>query len=266
MKIFFLFILFNIIFIKLVFAEIITLDDGRTVELNEDGTFTVISDNAIVTLDDGRTLELKEDGTFKVISENSNSNFEDSIIVNVTESVDDWTGFYLGVYHSEDKLSAHSTSNTYPDDPYDVSTDRNKYNLGYFLGYNHSIKDIILGVEASYQDNIGIDESLPGWDGWAVYDDMVEYKLKLGYSFGRNIAYGFYGSGDLNAYWSDYTNEQLSTHDYEVKGIGLSRKITNNTFIGLSISETNLDLYYPVTDYDEKIQLDSLRLRYGYLF
>ena len=43
-------------------------------------------------------------------------------------------------------------------------------------------------------------------------------------------------------------------------------KITNNTFIGLSISETDLFLYYPDTDYDEKIQLDSLRLRYGYLF
>ena len=36
MRKFFLFILFNIIFIKLVFAEIITLDDRRTVELNED--------------------------------------------------------------------------------------------------------------------------------------------------------------------------------------------------------------------------------------
>ena len=95
---------------------------------------------------------------------------------------------------------------------------------------------------------------------------MVEYKLKLGYSFGKNLIYGFYGTGDLNVYWSDYTNEKTSTHDYEIKGIGISRKITNNTFIGLSISETDLFLYYPDTDYDEKVQLDSLRLRFGYLF
>ena len=266
MKNFFLFIVFNIIFIKFAFAEIVTLDDGRTVELNEDGTFTVISDNTTVTLDDGRTIELKEDGTFKVISEKSNSNFEDSINIISSESSDDWSGFYLGVYHSEDKLSARATSNTWADSPYDVSTDRNKYNLGYFLGYNYAIKDAIVGIETSYQDNIGIDEALPGFDGWAVYDDMVEYKLKLGYSFGKNLAYGFYGSGDLNVYWSDYTNEKISTHDYEIQGIGLSRKITNNIFIGLSISETDLFLYYPDTDYDEMIQLDSVRLRLGYLF
>ena len=122
MKKFFLFILFNIIFIKLVFAEIITLDDGRTVELNEDGTFTVISENEIITLDDGRTLELKEDGTFTVKSENSNSNFENSIKVNATESVDNWSGLYLGVYESEDKLSANAISATLPDDPYATST------------------------------------------------------------------------------------------------------------------------------------------------
>ena len=74
---------------------------------------------------------------------------------------------------------------------------------------------------------------------------MVEYKLKVGYSFGKNLAYGFYGSGDLNVYWSDYTNEKTSTHDYEIMGIGLSRKITNNTFI--AVSYTHLTL--PTTPY-----------------
>ena len=67
-------------------------------------------------------------------------------------------------------------------------------------------------------------------DGLYARDKTMEYKLKLGYSFGKNLVYGFYGSGDLNVYWSDYTNEKTSTHDYEIKGIGLSRKITNITF------------------------------------
>ena len=266
MKNYFLIILLNIIFIQFAFAEIVNLEDFRTVEINEDGTFTVISDNATVTLDDGRTIELKENGTFIVISENKNSDFEDSIIVKAIESSNDWSGFYLGVYQSEDKLSASATSNTWPDDPYQVSTDKGKNNLGYFLGYNYSIKDIMFGVETSYQDNVGQDEAVPGLAGYVVYDDMVEYKLKLGYSFGRNLAYVFYGLGDLNVYWSDFTNEDTSTHNYEIKGIGLSRKITNNTFVGLSISETDLSLYYPDTDYDEIIQLDTLRLRFGYLF
>ena len=66
--------------------------------------------------------------------------------------------------------------------------------------------------------------------------------------------------------WSAYTNENFSTNDFEIKGIGLSAKITNNIFIGLSYSETNLDFYYPDTTYTEKVQLDSLRLRFGYLF
>ena len=99
-----------------------------------------------------------------------------------------------------------------------------------------------------------------------MYDDLFEYKLKLGYSFGRNMAAVFYGSGDLNVYWSDYANEDTSTHDYEVKGIELSRKITKNTFVGFSVSETGLDLYYPDTDYLEVVKLDSFRLRFGYLF
>ena len=46
MKKIFLFILFNLFFIKIISAEIVTLDDGRTVDLKEDGTFTVISENS----------------------------------------------------------------------------------------------------------------------------------------------------------------------------------------------------------------------------
>ena len=66
--------------------------------------------------------------------------------------------------------------------------------------------------------------------------------------------------------WSDYANEDIATHNYEIKGIGLSTKITNNTLVGLSYSETSLVLDYPDTDFLESVQLDSLRLRFGYLF
>ena len=184
----------------------------------------------------------------------------------LAESLGDWSGLYLGVYESEDKLSANATSTSWPDDPYATSTDKDKNNLGIFLGYNYSINDIIIGVETSFQDNIGEDKAIPALDGSVVYDDMVEYKLKIGYSFNRYLAYSFFGSGDLNVYWSGYANEDTSTHDYLIKGIGLSAKITNHTFVGLSFSETNLDLYYPDTDYLEAVQLNSFRLRFGYLF
>ena len=95
---------------------------------------------------------------------------------------------------------------------------------------------------------------------------MQEYKLKIGYSFNKYLAYSFFGSGGLNVYWSDYANEDIATHNYEIKGIGLSTKITNNSLAGLSYSETSLVLDYPDTDFLESVQLDSLRLRFGYLF
>jgi len=67
-------------------------------------------------------------------------------------------------------------------------------------------------------------------------------------------------------YWSAYAQEVKEKNDFEIKGIGLSAKITNNIFVGLSYSETNLDIHYQDTLYDEVVQLDSLRLRFGYLF
>jgi len=185
---------------------------------------------------------------------------------NADKSINDWSGLYLGVYQSEDQLSASATSTSFPDEPYSISTDENIYNTGSFVGYNYSINNIIVGIEASYQDNVGTDEAITGLNGYAVYDDMQEYKLKIGYSLDKYLVYTFFGTGDLNVYWSAYANEDTATNDFEIKGIGLSAKITNNTFVGLSYSETNLDLYYPDTKYTEVVQLDSLRLRFGYLF
>ena len=182
------------------------------------------------------------------------------------KSINDWSGLYLGVYQSEDNLSESATSTLYPGSPYSGSTDENIYNTGNFVGYNYSINNIIFGIEASYQDNVGEDQAIAILNGTVVFDDMKEYKFKIGYSFNRFLAYSFFGTGGLNVYWSDYANEDISLHDYEIKGIGLSAKITNNTFFGLSYSETDLDIYYPDTKYTEVIELKATRLRFGYLF
>jgi len=180
------------------------------------------------------------------------------------KSINDWSGLYLGVYQSEDHLSASGTSTLYS--PYSISTDENRYNTGYFVGYNHSINNLIVGIEVGEQDNVGKDKAITGHNGYIVYDDMKEYKLKIGYSLDKYLVYTFFGTGDLNVYWSAYANEVKTTNDFEIKGIGLSAKITNNIFVGLSYSETNLDIYYQDTLYNEPVQLDSLRLRFGYLF
>ena len=183
------------------------------------------------------------------------------------KSINDWSGLYLGVYQSElsgDNLSASGTSTLYS--PYSISTDGNIYNTGYFVGYNYSINNLIVGIEAGEQDNVGKDKAITGSNGYVLYDDMQEYKLKIGYSLDKYLVYTFFGTGDLNVYWSAYAQEVKKKNDFEIKGIGLSAKITNNIFVGLSYSETNLDIYYHDTLYNEPVQLDSLRLRFGYLF
>ena len=182
------------------------------------------------------------------------------------KSINDWSGLYLGVYQSEDNLSASGTSPRYPDQPYSISTDENIYNTGYFVGYNYSINNLIVGIEVGEQDNVGKDKAITGSNGYVLYDDMQEYKLKIGYSLDKYLVYTFFGTGDLNVYWSAYAQEVKKKNDFEIKGIGLSAKITNNIFVGLSYSETNLDIYYQDTLYNEPVQLDSLRLRFGYLF
>ena len=180
------------------------------------------------------------------------------------KSINDWSGLYLGVYQSEDHLSASATSTLYS--PYSISTDENIYNTGYFVGYNYSINNLIVGIEAGEQDNVGKDKAITGSNGYVLYDDMQEYKLKIGYSLDKYLVYTFFGTGDLNVYWSAYAQEVKDKNNFEIKGIGLSAKITNNIFVGLSYSETNLDIYYHDTLYNEPVQLDSLRLRFGYLF
>ena len=180
------------------------------------------------------------------------------------KSINDWSGLYLGVYQSEDHLSASGTSTLYS--PYSISTDENIYNTGYFVGYNYSINNLIVGIEVGEQDNVGKDKAITGSNGYVLYDDMQEYKLKIGYSLDKYLVYTFFGTGDLNVYWSAYEQEVKDKNNFEIKGIGLSAKITNNIFVGLSYSETNLDLYYHDTLYNEPVQLDSLRLRFGYLF
>ena len=180
------------------------------------------------------------------------------------KSINDWSGLYLGVYQSEDHLSASGTSTLYS--PYSISTDGNIYNTGYFVGYNHSINNLIVGIEVGEQDNVGKDKAITGSNGYVLYDDMQEYKLKIGYSLDKYLVYTFFGTGDLNVYWSAYEQEVKDKNNFEIKGIGLSAKITNNIFVGLSYSETNLDIYYHDTLYNEPVQLDSLRLRFGYLF
>jgi len=184
---------------------------------------------------------------------------------NADKSINDWSGLYLGVYQSEDNLSASGTSTLYTSQ-YTISTAGNIYNTGYFVGYNYSINNLIVGIEAGEQDNVGKDKAITGSNGYVLYDDMQEYKLKIGYSLDKYLVYTFFGTGDLNVYWSAYAQEVKKKNDFEIKGIGLSAKITNNIFVGLSYSETNLDLYYHDTLYNEPVQLDSLRLRFGYLF
>ena len=65
------------------------------------------------------------------------------------------TKFYLGIYKSFDKLTSVATSKFHPNFPYHTSTDAEKENLGFFLGYNFYLDNLLLGIETNFQENIG---------------------------------------------------------------------------------------------------------------
>ena len=54
------------------------------------------------------------------------------------------TKFFLGIYKSFDKLTSVATSKFHPNFPYHTSTDAEKENLGFFLGYNLYLDNLIL--------------------------------------------------------------------------------------------------------------------------
>ena len=175
--------------------------------------------------------------------------------------------FYLGMYKSFDKLTSVATSKFYPDYPYNTSTDTEKENLGFYLGYNFYLDNLLLGIETSFQENIGKDNNPgPNLTGAVTYEKLKEIKLNIGYNFKDFVFFTYLGIGDVHPSWTSYQNDPTYVRDYWSRGFGIDYKLNENYFIGLNFDETTFDLNYLTSFYAEEVHKQSIRARFGYLF
>ena len=174
--------------------------------------------------------------------------------------------FYLGIYKSIDKLTAGAKQHNF-DIPYYISTDAEKENLGFFLGYNFYFDNILLGLETSFQENIGKDNNPgPDLDGSVTYEKLREVKFNFGYNYNDFVFFTYLGIGDADPVWSAYQNDPTFIREYWTRGFGIDYKLTENYFIGLNFDETTFDINYLFTNYVEEVHKRSARVRFGYIF
>ena len=175
------------------------------------------------------------------------------------------TKFYLGIYKSIDKLTAVAQQHNF-EIPYYTSIDTEKKNLGFFLGYNFYLDNFLLGLETSFQENIGKDTAVPTFDGSVTYEKLREVKFNFGYNYNDFVFFTYLGIGDADPVWSAYQNDPTFIREYWTRGFGIDYKLTENYFIGLNFDETTFDINYLTSNYVEEVQKQSARLRFGYLF
>ena len=175
------------------------------------------------------------------------------------------TKFYLGIYKSIDELTAAAKQHNF-EIPYYTSTDAEKKNLGFFLGYNLYLDNFLLGLETSFQENIGKDTDISGFDGSVTYEKLREVKFNFGYNYNDFVFFTYLGTGDAHPVWTAYQNDPTFIREYWTRGFGIDYKLTENYFIGLNFDETTFDINYLFTNYVEEVHKQSARLRFGYLF
>ena len=175
------------------------------------------------------------------------------------------TKFYLGIYKSIDELTATAKRHNF-DFTYYTSTEHEKKNLGFFLGYNLYLDNFLLGLETSFQENIGKDTAISGFDGSVTYEKLREVKFNFGYNYSDLVFFTYLGIGDAHPVWTAYQNDPTFIREYWTRGFGIDYKLTENYFIGLNFDETTFDLNYLTSNYVEEVHKQSARLRFGYIF
>ena len=175
------------------------------------------------------------------------------------------TKFYLGIYKSIDELTATAKRHNF-DFTYYTSIEHEKKNLGFFLGYNFYLDNFLLGLETSFQENIGKDTDISGFDGSVTYEKLREVKFNFGYNYSDFVFFTYLGIGDANPVWTAYQNDPTFIREYWTRGFGIDYKLSENYFIGLNFDETTFDINYLFTNYVEEVHKQSARLRVGYLF
>lgn len=133
----------------------------------------------------------------------------------------DWSGLYAGGLVSFDSGDAerYTTDILISSFPLEDTT-----GFGAFIGYNKQVNALVFGGELAYTNGDVQVERLPT----TFYKDRIDLKARIGYSFGRVMAYGVvgYSFAEMSDFNEPYPSSGINY------GAGVDVMISDRLFVG----------------------------------
>jgi len=141
-----------------------------------------------------------------------------------------WAGVYFGGSASLNGgelllIDSGRLTNTFPIE--------SGVSVGAFAGYNLQFGNVVGGVEVGYA---AAGMGLTTFSG-ITYDAIYDGKVRLGYSFGKLLAYGFAGYSASTLVDNSTASDVTGAH----YGAGLSYLVSDRIFVGVEYMQRNLD-------------------------
>lgn len=165
----------------------------------------------------------------------------------------DWSGFYAGGLVSFDSGDIQVFTN---DVPGRFVTLEPTTGFGGFVGYNKQVNALVFGGELAYTTENIVTTGFPN----SFFQDRIDLKARLGYSFGRVMAYGVVGYS-FSEFLDASTPYSSSGLNY---GVGVDVMINNRLFVGAEYLMR--DLSGDSSPYRLDFNLDSAVIRAGIKF
>lgn len=173
-------------------------------------------------------------------------------------SAQDWSGAYLGAQFANSDYTNSYLTNGIPDN---FPVDGGGSMTGIFAGYNHQFGNVVLGGEISYLSGDPAYDLFPGY----VFSDMLDLKVRAGYSLGRVLPYAVVGFSQ-----TEWTNETLAQVDADgfAYGIGAEFRATDRILVGLEYLQRDLtaDDFAEVPGENIESDFSTIAFRIGYSF
>lgn len=141
-----------------------------------------------------------------------------------------WAGLYVGgsVNYSIGEMlliDSDVLSNTFEISP--------TFDASGFAGYNLQFGHVVVGGELAYSSAGQILSTLSSFN----YGPIADAKVKIGYSFGKSMVYGFAGYSVANV-TDNITVSAVSGMSY---GAGFSKMVSSRVFVGAEYIFRNID-------------------------
>lgn len=174
----------------------------------------------------------------------------------------DWEGFYFGVTGGIEAGGHLDYYNGGVLVPPAIPLEGKLY--GGFAGYNYTFNNFVAGAEVAYQMG-DVHETSTGLDH---IENVFDAKARLGYSFGKAMAYGF--GGFSAGHWVENTDPgPVPVSGFNV-GAGIDMMLGGNFLLGADLTYRSLegDLdpagLFPTWSVDAKPIMAGLRLGYKF--